>query len=261
MHLPDGGNPFTNSTFLIFLKLPGGREATLVFLKQLATMKEPLFIPNTDEKTKRSFPYLPQPEIPAWPKGTEVALVRRALLIDSKLRVVASPLTESIQIRVIALNPPQLTAVILNKVSSRNANEWHAAFEFQLRRKELFKGKNGGLRDVSAERDFKTGFNSHPWDEFGKEASPAAVQGIFPTRSQPFKQNRDSCITCHNFPGVYSFNSLGSVPSRLLDREEMARFSKIRVPESRSIVEVEKAAIAWKEEQVAWKSFAKQFLK
>lgn len=261
LHLRDGGNPFTNSTFLIFLKLPDGREATLAFLEQLEAMAEPLFITNTNEETKQSFPYVPQPKIPAWPKGTEVALVRRALLIDSKSRVVASPITESIQIRVTSVQTPKLTAEILNKVGSRNANEWHAALEFQLRRKELFEGTHGGLRDVSAERDFKTGFNSHPWDEFDRAAISETASGGFPTRNQPFKQNRDSCIICHNFPGVYSFNSLGLVPGRLLDPEELARFTDTPRPASRTVAEVENAAIAWKEEQASWKSLVKQFQK
>jgi hypothetical protein len=256
-HLLDGSNPFTNSTFLIFLKLPGGRGATLRFLKELAALKEPLFIANGNPNLSGSFPYLPQPKIPAWPKGTEIALVRRALLIDSTFRVIASPLTESVQIRVIKVKTPELTAEILERVSRRNAHDWHAAFEFQLRRRDLFEGKNGGLRDVSAEGDFKTGFNAHPWDEFARDYEP----GEFPTRSQPFKKNRDSCITCHNFPGVYSFNSLGQIPSSMRDQEEMTRLAVMRVPVIRSVAEVERAAMNWKEKQSAWKSLAAQFQK
>jgi hypothetical protein len=65
-------NRFSNSTLLIFLRMPEGRDAALKFLK----------------------------EDRALPAGAEVVLVRRALLIDSKGEVTPTNLTESIQVRV-----------------------------------------------------------------------------------------------------------------------------------------------------------------
>jgi hypothetical protein len=65
-------NPFTNSTFLVFLRMPEGREAALKFLK----------------------------EGRALPVGAEVVLLRRALLIASTRAVAPTNLTESIQVRV-----------------------------------------------------------------------------------------------------------------------------------------------------------------
>jgi len=70
--------PFSGrSAFLIFMRLPSGREATLRFLQEL----------NSDHP-----PTLP-------PDGTEVALVRRVLLIDKEGEIVLSPLVASIQLR------------------------------------------------------------------------------------------------------------------------------------------------------------------
>jgi hypothetical protein len=66
-------NSFANSAFLIFLRVPGGREAALTHLKRGPG------------------------DLPA---GAEVALVRRALLIASPGEVTATNLIESIQLRV-----------------------------------------------------------------------------------------------------------------------------------------------------------------
>ncbi len=133
----------TNSVFLIFLKLPGGRDKTLAFLKALAAFDKPMFLANNDEKNQRSFTYLPNPAQPKWPKGTEVALVRRALLIDSSRRVVASPLTESVQLRTMITEAPALTRELLNKTSARAGTSGQVFAEFQLRRAELIGGTAG----------------------------------------------------------------------------------------------------------------------
>jgi hypothetical protein len=262
LHLDESGsNRFTNSAFLIFLKYPAGRDAALAFLKQLAVFDKPLYLRNTDAKSRRALPNLPNPALPQWPRGTEVALVRRALLIDSNGRVVASRLTESVQLRVMRTNTPAMTAKTVEELY-RGAPAGQAFAEFQLRRAALFAGEAGGLRDVSGERDFKTGFNAHPWDEFAVRGSSASTSRPFPERSQPFKNNRASCVGCHPYPGVYSFNSFhGDFPftvSRQLNDEGKGGY----VPKSHplaamSVEKVEQAAVKWKEEQPGWKALRK----
>jgi hypothetical protein len=252
-HLDDRGpNPFGNSVFFVFLKLPGGREKTLDFLKRLASLDN-LLVPNTDETTKHAVPYLPHAKFPVWPKGTEVALVRRALLIDTNRRVAASPLTEGVQIRTVTTDTPVLTKEVLDKASSRHPpSGWQASFEFQLRRVDLFAGTTGGLRDVSGERDFKTGFNSHPWDEFEQTSRT----GKFPERSMPFRTNRASCAACHNYPGAYSFNSApGFAFGGLMPVTDA---SMQRLPGPTTVAAVEKQAIRWKEGRPAWLAFVKR---
>jgi hypothetical protein len=255
LHLRDEGtNRFGNSVFLIFLKLPGGRQQALDFLRQLARL-DSLLVPNTDEKTQRVAPFLPHPEFPSWPKGTEVALVRRALLINSELRIAASPLTESVQIRVITSKTPALTNDVLQQARSRRPSaEWQTSFEFQLRRVDLFGEVAGGLRDVSRDRDFKTGFNSHPWDEFDRK--PTAGQK-FLERSQPFANNRASCTTCHAFPGSFSFNSVPGFAFGVSSRADEG-VSAQRLPRPIAIAEAEKNGIKWKERRPAWAAFVKR---
>jgi hypothetical protein len=249
-HLEESGfNRFTNSVFLVFVKLPGGRDATLDYLKRLAAFDKPWALPNADEKSRERYQFLPNPAVPQFPKGTEVALVRRALLIDSSRRVVPSPLTESIQLRVMRADTPTMTPALLDQLSPfspaglRRVAERQAFFDFQLRRADLFAKEAGGLRDVSGERDFKTGFASHQWDEFGQQRSPASTGGPFPQRSQPFENNRASCAICHPLPGVYGFNSLQDFRARIArDGDKLKPYPLAAM----KVDDVEKAAIKWK---------------
>ncbi len=248
---------FTNSTFLIFLKLPGGRDKTLAFLKALAAFDKPLLLPNADEKTKRSFMHLPNPALPQWLKGTEVALVRRALLIDSSRRVVASPLTESVQLRAMSTDAPTLTPEAIDKLALRTGTGGQVFAEFQLRRAESVGGKAGGLRDVSEERDFDTGFSTHGIDEFD---GPQSNERPFPQRAYLFATNRASCVTCHSAPGVYGFNSISTfafgLPGTVRTDEDGGQLK----PEPLAAIKpdaVEKAIVKRKETQPGWLALRK----
>lgn len=245
----DSTSPFTNSAFLILLKLPEGRQSTLEFLTQLAEFDQPYLVANPDEKSKRSYPYLPNAALPTWPMGTEVALVRRALLINSEQQIVASPLIESIQLRVMRTETPLPSSAMFDLKKGRE--NW-SFFEFQFRRKDLFGRSLVGLRDVSADRDFKTGFMSHPSDEFEESSQPTKP---FPIRAQPFEHLRDACIGCHQLPGLYSFNSLAGFQfGRLqISRDQEGHDIGPYWLKVASIPEVEAAAIAWKESQLSWK--------
>jgi hypothetical protein len=255
-------NPFTNSAFLVFLKLPGGRETALGFLKELAAFDKPLYLPNTEKEDKQSIYQIPNPALPQMPKGTEIALVRRALLIDSSRRIVVSPLVESIQFRALRVDTPKFTVETFKKLDQaigQKNMDWQAFTEFQVRRIDLFAGKSGGLRDVSTERDFKTGFNAHAWDEFTGRATPEFLARPFPERSQPFKNNRESCIGCHQLPGVYSFNSFHTdfsfAPRRVLRDEPDGYVPKSYTLLAMPVHKVEEVAVKWKEDRPAWKSF------
>ena len=81
----------------------------LAHLKQLQRFKKPLLVRNPIDEDSRSYPFVPNPKLPQFPKGTQLVLVRRAMLIDSSPQVVMSPLTESVQLRVIHEEVPALT--------------------------------------------------------------------------------------------------------------------------------------------------------
>ena len=264
VHLDEGGgNRFTNSVFLVFLKLPDGRAATLDFLKRLAEFAGPLYLANADANTKQLFPNLPNPALPPWPKGTEVALVRQALLIDSNGRIVPSPLTEKLQLRVMRTDTPAMTAQAVEELGQAMAEGYadraQAFVEFQLRRTALFAGRTGGLRDVSGERDFKTGFNAYSWDEFQLDHAPDRSTTSFLQRSQLFRNQRATCIGCHPYPGVYIFNSFHGDFPFTVGRELRDGRDGDYVPRSfplaaTSRAKVAQAAVAWKESRPGWQA-------
>lgn len=277
-HLVSGTNPFTNSTFLVVLKLPAGRAATLDFLKRLAAFDRPLYLPNTDAKTKPAYPNLPNPALPQWPKGTEVALVRRALLIDTAGRVVPSPVTESVQLRVQRIDVPALAAGVLSELErgltfevtngygidvvppkSRFAWDAQSFAEIRLSRAALFAEDAGGLRDVSGELDFKTGFDARGSDKL-TDRGP----GSFGERLKGIRKVvGHSCIGCHRYPGVYSFNSFHEEFADLVrvklsrDEDDGGRVPGSHALSATTVEKVEQAAVRWKQEQPGWKALKK----
>ncbi|HRJ76412.1 MAG TPA: hypothetical protein PLX90_10450, partial [Anaerolineales bacterium] len=103
------------SIFLVFVRSPNGREETLKFITSLQIESQPIT-----------------------PIGTEVALVRRMLLISDTGELILSPLIETIQIR--RFNPHQ------------------TFYEFELNRKQLFKHFTGGL---TSKKEIFSLFMSH----------------------------------------------------------------------------------------------------
>jgi hypothetical protein len=152
-----GENPFSNSVFLIFIRLPVASTEAGEIGRQ-ARMDVASYLKDR----------------PVLPIGTELALVRRAMLIDTSHQVVPSNLNESVQLRVL---------------HGSRASE--AAFEFRLSRSQLFANRAGGLRASGQDdRDFKTGFLSKTWDEIEDSESQGRLPG---DRMQPMLR----CSVCH----------------------------------------------------------------
>jgi hypothetical protein len=153
------------SAFFVFLRLPGGREETVNYLKwALQGRTSPV-------------------DTPQFPAGTQVALVRQALLIDDQGDVTPTRLTETVQFRVFA-NPKES---LWNKQAKPAPQSF---FEIKLKRTGLMSGKAGGLHALGTadtERAFLLFMGRNAGD--GREH----VLG--------------SCFKCHSNPGVHSVNS------------------------------------------------------
>ena len=151
------------SAFLVFVRMPEqGREATL------------------DELTGGQAP-----------PGTQVALVRRALLLDEGGHRVLSPLTESVQIRHFYREDAQ------------------AFFKFRLSRTFLFAGEPGGLRPLGPDEKEFDSFGSHGFDPFLSsreflDAKPATLA---------------TCSACHFGTGTQSILSYSRRQFSLPDRQ------------------------------------------
>jgi hypothetical protein len=156
---------------IIFLRLPGGRAATERYLKEL------------DSDSIKQFP-----------RGTMVAMVRRALAVDRSAKVRVTPITELVQIRVYRQIPADPRAHIRRGVQPEEQD----VYEFVLDRGTLFAGRHG-LRAIGPDDPEESFGRSEGDDPFERGARRAAG---------PPEPQLKSCIQCHPAPGVHSVMSM-----------------------------------------------------
>jgi RNA polymerase sigma factor (sigma-70 family) len=159
------------SVFTVHLRLPGGREATQAYLKKAAAG-----------------------DVAQFPVGAQIALVRRALLIDDTGTPRPTRLMESVELRYYQ-KPERGTQPV----------DTGTPAVFVLSRKDLFAGRNGGLRPVGR-------------DDTAPYSFPARVGRI---DSDPLERDKrfgkagpllQLCASCHErkngYGGVHSVNAL-----------------------------------------------------
>ena len=185
---------YGRSVFLVLLHNPAGRVQGLAFAQQINDSSPP--------KT---------------PDGLEVALVRKAFLINTEGEIVPSPLTESIQIR---------------HFRARFALDF---YQFSLRRELLFAVLAGGLRPI--DRELMT-FESH--------GDPFQLEPDFLHEAEI----PEICKACHEAAdaGVMGSRSILSVSRK---RFPLGDGRLPSIIETTSDAETQ-AVIAWKMQQPSW---------
>jgi hypothetical protein len=181
------------SVFLAFIRLPAGREATVAYLKQISEFSKPWIQDRQDFNR-----VLPNPDLMQFPAGTQLALVRRMVLIDEKSHLVPTNLIESVQFRVHRAIPRAIEGGL-----NTNRNEARTAldtYEFKLSRAKLFAGDTGGLRSVLRdEKEFPL-FQSHGIDLFEELKGPDQLE-------RDLRPVLSSCASCHFRPGIHGMLS------------------------------------------------------
>jgi hypothetical protein len=181
------------SVFLVFARLPGGRDATLAYFKQLAEIKIPLFVRMQD-------PGWPQPmdvwnpQVSQFPAETEFALVRKMILPDRDGHLHVTSLTESIQIRHYT-DIPRVSPMASRDVDL--ARRFQAPSEIELSRVLLFSEHHSGLRGVTT--------MDEPFLIFSAMTEGDQIQDTrFRAHAlSPFVE----CTSCHLGPGIQSMMS------------------------------------------------------
>lgn len=193
------------SVFRVLISLPGGRGATLAYLKSVAEFKRPWVRGGGGRDPQ------PDPRLPQFPAGTRLALVRQMLVVDDRGEPVPTAVTESLQIRVHRAVPAEIPeAFSLDRDDARAAL---SVYEFRLSRGRLFAGEAGGLRAVArGETEFPL-FQSHGIDLFESEG------GAFGPFERHLRPVLDSCTTCHFRPGIHSVLSRTPDMTRLRRRD------------------------------------------
>ncbi|MFP6874002.1 MAG: hypothetical protein VCA55_10900 [Verrucomicrobiales bacterium] len=156
------------SPFLVYYKLPGGRQATLNYLKQL----------NTHCATSQN-PSVWDKNMPAFPVGTAVALVRQMAVINRAGKIVVTPLVQSVQLRVYR--------EVGEHIKDHKASQ--AVFKFTLNRNALFENNAGGLNPVSPDK--KIGLSLVYNTDYFESKSGLPARTIM-----------QSCIDCHSCGGA-----------------------------------------------------------
>jgi hypothetical protein len=189
------------SVFLVFVRLPQGRQATFDYFQELWNFAQPWAAGPQPVAADQS---LPNPDLPSFPAGTQVALVRQMMLFDQQGNLVLSPITESVQMRVYR----QITTARNNDFSAGLAgvarDSGQDFFEIRISRRLLFSGRQGGLRATGREeREFST------FRTMGNDPIDSPSGRVEPISSQP--PTLQACLHCHSGGGVASFNSVDSL--------------------------------------------------
>jgi hypothetical protein len=184
------------SAFRVFIRLPGGREATLNYLKKLASFPKQWLAALDSRDPER---VVPNPATPQFPPGTQLAFVRQMMLIDDQANLRPTRLTEDVQIRVHRAIPTTIPEGL--DLDSNEALSAMNVFEFKLSRARIFASIAAGLRAVAQdEKEFRT-FQTHGIDPFD------------PRDTTPIERHMsnvlNSCALCHFRPGVHSMLSRG----------------------------------------------------
>jgi hypothetical protein len=183
-----------HSAFLVFMRLSGGRETTLAYLD------------NLGKAASANNP-------PQFPSGTQVALIRKTILIDDKGDLVVSPITESVQIRV------------YRKVdaSQKFESDGQDFYEFTLRRTKLFDKRSVSLLPLNRDESAISTFMTHG-NDFGGVVRPLQL-----------------CSACHFGEGIHSVLSY-----KFPNINSIGNYSPIEI-------EAElKSILQWKLRQYSW---------
>jgi len=194
------------SSFLVFLRLPQGRKATFAYLETLWNVPKPA-IPSPNVAPGQEV--APNPALPQFPPGTQVALVRQMTLFDNQGKLVLTPMTQSVQFRVYRAIVEQPQSVP-DSSDTESPNSGQDFYEVALSRPKLFAGEAGGLRATgrNEKQFFVFGFAG---PDHGRPENYASLDSFAPVVQ--------SCAMCHQGAGVHSLNTR----SRLLKPHQLQR--------------------------------------
>ncbi|MBZ5682712.1 MAG: hypothetical protein LAO24_21675 [Acidobacteriia bacterium] len=223
------------SGFLVFVRLPGGRKATRDYFQVLWNFPQPWVEGPTFATDQAQV----NPDLPSFPAGTQVALVRRMTLFDNQGNLVTSPITESVQVRVyyaITTTAERFSAGSVAEVAKNSGQDF---YEVRLRRPLLFANKEGGLRAVGRdEMELST------FAQMGDDLIEEISRG--PELKKTVRPVLQTCLWCHSGGGVRSLNSRSSLlkPNRLQKEPRDVAYGPLYWNDG--------AAVGWKQNHSDW---------
>jgi hypothetical protein len=183
------------SRFLVFVRLPAGRKATLEYFRTLWNFPQPWVATDSPGQTDVN------PNLPSFPAGTQVVLLRQMTLFDNRGKVVDAPITESVQIRVYrAITASEPSSPDMTSHSALVERSGQAFYEIKISRRQLFANQAGGLTATrSDEIEFSTlqqqGDDIFEWWAMNRNRAGSFVPAL------------QECASCHSRGGINSLNS------------------------------------------------------
>ena len=186
------------SAFMVFIRCPGGREATLGYLNTLNLYRAPLALVQdpiatayepSGERPVRSDVVMLDRKTPQFPPGTVVALVRQMAVVNNKLQPVMTRITQSIQFRVY-----KTTDWDWSRDARENFQKSQHPFEVTMTRADLLARRTGGLHQLADDETSQelTGSVRMEWTRAQKLRGPVVMS---------------TCLRCHGGPGIFSVNA------------------------------------------------------
>jgi hypothetical protein len=226
------------SVFVVLMRLPDGRAATEQYLQRVRDFPEPWVTePLYKDLPESRDPLMMNPKAPQFPAGTQVALVRRMIVIDDHGILRPTPLAQSVQLRVYVTDP---ATTAFGNSDSQDAYEW------VLSRSQLFAGQAGGLVIEGGHRTspFILSSSSDPFTDPLEESTQSRYDlqaALRPLRTPP-EMRSVTCVSCHAGAGISSVNIYSqSFSDRMLKVPRLFPQADAR--------DVESAVLKWKETQ------------
>lgn len=207
---------FSRSVFAVFIWMPEGRAATKAWLEQLNNLPSPWEVDGRRVSVHR--------KVPEFPHGTQLALLRRAMVIGDKGELMPTRIVESLQLRRYHA-PPNKEGAAKQFVQ-----------EFVLTRKGADNTAPANLRPI--------GKDEKGFAEFGDLADPFDEQGTGRIEEPQERNILGTCIGCHHNPGVQSFNAYTRIFGPQLTLPPALVES--------TLAEREAASIYWKQTRYDW---------
>jgi hypothetical protein len=205
------------SPFLVFLRLPGGRKATLKYLDDLNRV--------TREGSRHE-----AGDLPPFPVGTTTALLRQMAVIDDAGRIRTTPITQTLQMRVYR----QVGTEVTDHENSQ------AALKFRMQRRGLFAEGHGGLKAIDWSEPLRVSL-LHRADPYRHNPGAGGI-----------KTTMQSCIACHSCGGsgtvhsIFTYKQDDWVPGARLVAPNRLRLVATR-PADESM-----KAVNWKQTRYEW---------
>jgi hypothetical protein len=185
------------SVFRVFIRCPGGREATLSYLETLNLYPTPWALNPQDIGTRypdhakvRMRPLIVNPATPQFPPGTIVALVRQMMVVNDELKPVPTSITQKVQFRVFKdVGEPG------HMFDRGDFSAHQLVYELVMRRRDIVAGRAGGFHSVTQDEN-----------EYQLTTVPmggtreAHLRGVVVL---------STCIRCHSSNGIFSVNTYG----------------------------------------------------